>query len=164
MDELCKQARGVGLDLITNNNMTQPLLWIVHALCEAEQSGSVNTGLQARSRALNPSLHYTYCVTSGKLCLALWLVAFLRGWYWDRCWLTSLSAAWTVGWSGPSVSLPTTPSCVVWSTCWREGVSSRCHPWQDWEAGPCKPYEVQQGQMQDLAPGLGQSQAETPAG
>lgn len=32
MDELCKQALGVGLDLITNNNVTQTLLRIVHTL------------------------------------------------------------------------------------------------------------------------------------
>lgn len=32
MDEVCKQALGAGLDLITNNNVTQPLQWMVYTL------------------------------------------------------------------------------------------------------------------------------------
>lgn len=39
--------------------------------------------------------------------------------------LTSLSVTWTVGSSAPSACLPMTPSCVVLSTCWREGMPSR---------------------------------------
>ena len=41
------------------------------------------------------------------------------------CCLTSLSVTWTVGLSAPSASLLVTTSCVVRSTCWREGTSSR---------------------------------------
>ncbi|GAB0186501.1 mitochondrial enolase superfamily member 1 [Grus japonensis] len=48
-----------------------------------------------------------------------------QGQYWDRHCLTSLSATWTVGSSAPSASLQMTPSCVVWSTRWREGMPSR---------------------------------------
>jgi len=69
MDEVCKQALGVGLDLITNNNMTQPLLRVVLMLWEAVRSGSANTGLQAWSGALNPPLQYARCVALGKPCL-----------------------------------------------------------------------------------------------
>ena len=54
-----------------------------------------------------------------------WQVAFLRGRYWDRHCLTSLSAMWIVGLSAPSASLPTTPSCVVRQTHWREAMTSR---------------------------------------
>ena len=42
-----------------------------------------------------------------------WWVAFLRGWYWDRRCLTSLSVASTGGLSAPSASLQITSSCVV---------------------------------------------------
>ncbi|PKU41701.1 rna-directed dna polymerase from mobile element jockey- hypothetical protein [Limosa lapponica baueri] len=41
------------------------------------------------------------------------------------CCLTSLLVTWMLGLSAPSASLPMTPSCVVWSTCWREGVPTR---------------------------------------
>jgi len=32
---------------------------------------------------------------------------------------------WTVGLSAPSASFPPIPSCVVWLTCWREGMPFR---------------------------------------
>ncbi|GAB0207425.1 mitochondrial enolase superfamily member 1 [Grus japonensis] len=48
---------------------------------------------------------------------------------------TSLSATWTVGSSAPSASLLTTPSCVVRSTCWREGMPSR-GTLTGWRGGP----------------------------
>lgn len=41
-------------------------------------------------------------------------------------------------------------------------VQMGCHPQgpeQAWEVGPCKPHEVQHGQLQCPAPGLEQSQA-----
>jgi len=52
-----------------------------------------------------------------------WRVAFLRGWYWNWCCLTSLSVIWTAGLSAPSLLM--TPNCVVQLTCWREGLPSR---------------------------------------
>ncbi|GAB0205581.1 triadin [Grus japonensis] len=49
--------------------------------------------------------------------------------------LTSLLATWTVGSSAPSASLLMTPSCVVWLTCWREGMPSR-GTLTGWRGGP----------------------------
>jgi len=40
-----------------------------------------------------------------------------------------------VGLSAPSAPLPTTPSCVVRSTRWREGMESR-GTWTGWRGGP----------------------------
>jgi len=57
--------------------------------------------------------------------------------------------------------LPTTPSCMVWSTRWREGMPSR-ETLTGW--GPGKLHEVQQGQVQGPAQGLGQFQAQIQAG
>ncbi|GAB0181339.1 mitochondrial enolase superfamily member 1 [Grus japonensis] len=51
--------------------------------------------------------------------------------------LTSLLATWTVGSSAPSASLPMTPSCVVWSTRWREGMPSR-GTLTGWRGGPVR--------------------------
>ncbi|PKU36694.1 rna-directed dna polymerase from mobile element jockey-like [Limosa lapponica baueri] len=47
----------------------------------------------------------------------------------------SLSETWTVGLSAPSASLPVTPSCVVWSTRWREGMPFR-GTWTGLRSGP----------------------------
>ena len=57
------------------------------------------------------------------------------------------------GIKAPSTSLPTTPSSVVWSTCWREGMCHPEGPGQAGEVGLCKPHEVQQDQVQGLAYG-----------
>ena len=62
----------------------------------------------------------TWCLSGDQ-----WWVAFLRGQFWDRRCLTSLSVAWTVGLSAPSASLPMTPSCMVRLTCWKAGMPSR---------------------------------------
>lgn len=62
-------------------------------------------------------------------------VAFLRGWIQDLYYLTPLSVTWTVGLSAHSANLPTMPWCVVWSTCWREGVLSR-GSWTGSRSGP----------------------------
>jgi len=91
-----------------------------------------------------------------------WQVAFLRGWYRDWWCLTSLLVTWTVGLSAPSASLLTTWRWVVQLTCWREGMLSE-RPWQAWEVGLCEPHEVQQGQVQGPAYGLGQSQSKIEA-
>lgn len=53
-------------------------------------------------------------------CWAVWM-AFLRVWWSDWCCLTTLAVAL----SAPSATLSVTPSCVVWLTCWREGMPSR---------------------------------------
>ncbi|GAB0204231.1 mitochondrial enolase superfamily member 1 [Grus japonensis] len=53
----------------------------------------------------------------------------------DRHCSTSLLVTWTVGSSAPSASLPMTPSCVVWSTRWREGMPSR-GTLTGWRGGP----------------------------
>ena len=63
------------------------------------------------------------------------------------------------GIEAPSASSPTTPSCVVWSARWREGMSSR-GTWTGWRSGMCRPHE---GQVQGPAHGSGQSQAQTQA-
>ena len=60
---------------------------------------------------------------------------FLRGRYWDWCCLTSLSATWTLGLSAPSASLQMTPSRMVQSTHWREGMPSS-GTWTGLRGGP----------------------------
>ncbi|PKU49552.1 rna-directed dna polymerase from mobile element jockey- hypothetical protein [Limosa lapponica baueri] len=45
--------------------------------------------------------------------------------YWNQCCLTCSLVTLTVGLSAPSASLLTTPSCVVRSTRWREGMPLR---------------------------------------
>ena len=70
---------------------------------------------------------------------------------------------WTVRLSAPSACLLTTTSCVVRRHTGGKG----CHPegpWQAWDVGPCKPHQVQQGQVQGPAHGLGKSQAKMQAG
>ena len=70
-----------------------------------------------------------------------------------------------MGSSAPSASLQTTPSCVV--LVGQHSGRKGCHPegpGQDWEAGRCQPCEVQQGQTQRPAHGLGQSQEQIQAG
>ena len=54
---------------------------------------------------------------------------------WDQHCQTSLSVTWTVRLSAPSASLLKTPSFVVWSTCWREGMPSR-GTWTGLRGGP----------------------------
>ena len=61
----------------------------------------------------------------------------------------------TVGLSAPSASLQMTSSWVMWLMCLKEGMPPE-GPGQAWEVGPCEPHEVQQGQVQSPAPGLGQ--------
>jgi len=72
--------------------------------------------------------------------------------------LTSFLVARTVVLSARSASLLTTPSCVVRSTRWKEGMPSR-----GTLTGLCKPHEVQQGQVRGPAHGSGQFQAQTQA-
>ena len=79
----------------------------------------------------------------------------LRGQGWDQSCVMSLLDTWTVGLSAPPVSSPTTPSCVVWSTCWREGMCHPEGPGQAGELGLGKPHGVQQGQVQGSAHGSG---------
>jgi len=50
---------------------------------------------------------------------------------------SALLVTWTLGSSAPSASLPMTPSCVVWSTRWREGMASR-GTWTGWRRGPVR--------------------------
>ena len=64
-----------------------------------------------------------------------WWVVSLKGRYWDRCCLTSLLATWAVELSAYSASLPTTPSCVLRLTHWREGMTSR-GILTSWRGGP----------------------------
>lgn len=52
-------------------------------------------------------------------------VAFLKGQYWDRCFLISLLVMWSVGLGAPWESLLTIPGCVVQTTRWRKGMPSR---------------------------------------
>jgi len=47
----------------------------------------------------------------------------------------SLSATCAVGPRAPSACLQTTPSCVMWLTCWREGMPSR-GTWTGLRGGP----------------------------
>jgi len=59
----------------------------------------------------------------------------LKGRYWGRCCLISLLVTWTVGLHAASASLPTTSSCVVWLTHWREGIPFR-GTLTGWRGGP----------------------------
>jgi len=77
---------------------------------------------------------------------------FPRGQYWSSFSSISSPVTLTVGSSAPSASLWMTPSCGVWSTQPRDGVPS-WRTWTGWAVGPGEPHEVQQIQMQDLAPG-----------
>ena len=58
-----------------------------------------------------------------------------RSRYWVRCCLISLSVTRTLGQSAPSTSLPSTPSCMVWFTCWRQGMPFR-GTLTGWRGGP----------------------------
>ncbi|GAB0204441.1 phosphatidylinositol 4-phosphate 5-kinase type-1 beta [Grus japonensis] len=66
--------------------------------------------------------------------------------------LFNIFAIWTVGLSAPSASLLTTPSCVVWSTRWMEGMPSR-GTLTGWRGGPCEPHEVHKAKCKVLHTG-----------
>lgn len=56
----------------------------------------------------------------------------LQGLVLDRHWLISLLVTRTMGLSSPTASLLTTSNCVVWSTCWKEGMQRVLERLEKW--------------------------------
>lgn len=85
-------------------------------------------------------------------------VLILSDLYTDQYYLAPLLVTWRMGLSALSASLWKTPSCVVWSTCWREGIPHR-ETWASSRGGSVRKKHAKQGQMQEPPHGSGQCQA-----
>lgn len=129
------------LDSVPHNPLSKLQMWIWW------MNPLENKGLAAWSHHCEAMAS---CPSEGQ-----WQVAFLRGQYGEHYSLPPLSVMWTAVFRAPSAILSMSPRNVVQLTQWKEGMPPRGI--LTGLKGGFKPHEVQWGQGQGPAPGLGQS-------